>query len=69
MRLALSEHMALTFPEGGSALAVAQSLSVEHVRIMQETLVLEFLCKPLPTWNEVGLHLSWKEECAWCGVA
>ena len=29
--------------------------------------VLAFLCKPLATWNEVGLYLCWKEYCAWCG--
>ena len=27
---------------------------------MQETTVLEKLCKPRATWNEVGLHLCWK---------
>ena len=30
------------------------------VRIMQETTVLVFLCKPRATWNDVGLYLCWK---------
>ncbi len=39
------------------------------VRIMQETIVEGFLCKPRTPWNEVGLYLCWKEKrCAWCGV-
>ena len=56
-------------PDGQSAWAAAQSLSGEHVRIMQETFVLVFLCTPRATWNEVGLYLCWKDRCAWCGVA
>ena len=36
------------------------SLLAEHVRIMQETTVLAYLCKPRATWNEVGLYLCWK---------
>ena len=63
MELALSVHTALTCQ---SAWAVAHSLLGEHVRIMQETSVQVFMCKPRATWNEVGLHLCWKEECSWC---
>ena len=40
-----------------SAWVLAHSLSGEHVRIMQETFVQVFLCKPRATWNEVGLYL------------
>ena len=47
---------------------MAHSLLVLHVRIMQETVVQVFLCKPRATCNEVGLYLCWKEECAWCVV-
>ena len=46
-------------PENQSAFTLAHSLFGEHVRIMQETTVLEKLCKPRATWNEVGLHLCW----------
>ena len=55
-------------PEGQSAGAMAHSLVVWLVRIMQETSVQVFLCKPRTTCNEVGLCLCWKETCAWCGV-
>ena len=55
-------------PEGQSAGAMAHSLLVRLVRIMQETSVQVFLCKPRTTWNEVGLCLCWKEKCAWYGV-
>ena len=47
-------------PECQSAWAVAHSLLAEHVRIMHETTVLEKLCKPRATWNEVVLYLCWK---------
>ena len=47
---------------------MAHSLLGEHVRIVQETFVQVFLCKPHATWNEVGLYLCLKEECAWCDV-
>ena len=62
--------MAMTMiarPVGLSVLLV-HSLSDEHVRIMQVTIVQLFLCKSCATLNEVGLSLCWKEECAWCGV-
>ena len=55
-------------PDRQSAWTLAQSLSGEHVRIMQETFVYVFLSKPRATWNEVFLYLCWKEKCAWCGV-
>ena len=29
-------------------------------------IVWVFLHKPRATWNEVGLYLSWKEQCACC---
>ena len=35
---------------------------------MQETIVQVLRCKPRATWNEVGLYLCWKEECALCGA-
>ena len=54
----------VTCPEGQSACTLAHSLSGEHVRIMQETIVWVFLCKPRATWNEVGLYLCW----SWKGV-
>ena len=40
-----------------SACTLAHSLFGEHVRIIQETIVLVLLCKPRATWNEVGLYL------------
>ena len=56
----LSVHTALS-PECQGAWAVAHSLPGEHVRMMQETCVQVFLCKPRATWNDVGLYLCWKE--------
>ena len=39
---------------------LAHSLFGEHVRIMQESFVQVFLCKPRATLNEVGMYLCWK---------
>ena len=42
---------------------------LEGQSAVQETIVYGSLCKPRATWNEVGLYLCCKEECAWCGVS
>ena len=63
--LALSVHTSLSCPEYQSAWADVQSLLGEHVRIMKETFVWVFLCKPGATWNEEGLYLCWKEKEMW----
>ena len=62
--LSLSVHTVLTCSEGQSACTLAHSLSGEHVRIMQETIVQAFLCKPGTSWKEAGLLLCWR----WRGV-
>ena len=58
-RLSLCTHGS-NLPECQSACTLAYSLFGEHVRIMSETTVLVWFCKPHATWNEVGLHLTWK---------
>ena len=57
----ISVHTALTCPECQSAWAVTHSLLGEHVRIMQETIVQVFLCKPHAARNKACLCLCWKE--------
>ena len=56
-------------PQCQSACALAHSLSGEHVRIMHETTVPAYRCKPRATWNEVGMYLCWKWVMCLCLVA
>ena len=53
-------------PDRQSAWTLAESLSGEHVRITQETVVQIFLRKPRATSNEVGLYLCWRSEDGDC---
>ena len=57
-------HTALTCSEGQSACTLAHSLLGEHVRIIQETFVYVFLCKPRATSSEAVLYPYWR----WRGV-
>ena len=58
----LSLYTAMTCPECRTAWPLAHSLSGEHVRIMQGTIVQVFLCMPRATCNEVGLYLKRKNN-------